>query len=79
MKNIILSLFLVVGLSACASTSAPTPTSAFSQPTLIDRVYEHRDEINTATEQAGQMLKKGGHLLGQGLEKAGELLQEATK
>lgn len=80
MKTKLLILMAVSTLTACANTlQGAVKDGSANLKTASDWVENNRDSIDAAAAQTGEWLKKGGNLIGRGMEKTGEVLQEITR
>lgn len=80
MKTKLLILMTVSTLTACANTlQGAVKDGSANLKTASDWVENNRDEIDAAAAKTGQLIKQGGNLIGRGMEKTGELIQEITR
>ncbi|MDO5357668.1 MAG: hypothetical protein Q4E77_09280 [Conchiformibius sp.] len=80
MKTKLLILMAVSTLTACANTmQGAVKDGSTNLKTASEWVENNRDEIDAAAAKTGQLIKQGGNLIGRGMEKTGELIQEITR
>ena len=80
MKTKLLILMAVSSLTACANTlQGAVKDGSANLKTASDWVENNRDSIDAAAVKTGQLIKQGGNLIGRGMEKTGELIQEITR
>ncbi|SSY71103.1 hypothetical protein [Alysiella crassa] len=79
MKKHIILFSSILLLNACAATmNGVAQDSANMVNNASQFAHENRDKINTVAEQTGELLKRGGNLIGKGMTATGEMLQEMT-
>ncbi len=80
MTKPILILTTLLALNGCAATmQGVAQDSSKAIDSAAEFAHKNRDALNTAATQTGELIKRGGNLIGKGIEATGEILQDMTE